>query len=165
VGFLLKDERAPIDGRNAETSWWYIQRQDGPGHCWVANYLTAEEGDIASVPVVQAPPTPTPVDIDLPIVTISHSPLGTWKPDEDDIVTFLATASDDRGVAKIEIWVQSPGTSQMSKVKTCQSSVSCTFQGGPYAPGVLSYTAKAWDQADNLGESTPVLITVHSVLK
>jgi len=59
VDFFLKDQRAPIDGRNAQTTWWYIQRQDGPGNCWVANYLTDEEGDIASVPIVQAPPTPT----------------------------------------------------------------------------------------------------------
>ena len=165
VGFLLKDERAPIDGRNAETMWWYIQRQDGPGHCWVANNLTDEEGDIASVPIVQAPPTPTPVDSEPPIVTISYEPVGTWKPNEDDIVTFSATATDDGGVAKIEIWIQSSGTSQMSKVKTCQSSVSCTFQGGPYDPGALTYAAKAWDQANNLGESIPVLITVHSVVK
>jgi len=165
VGFLLKDERAPIDGRNAETTWWYIQRQDGPGHCWVANYLTDEEGDVASVPVVQAPPTPTPVDTEPPVVTISYEPTGTWRPNEDDIVTFTARASDDGSVAKIEIWVQNPGTSQMSIVKTCQSSVSCTFLGGPYSPGTLTYAAKAWDQANNLGESIPVLITIHSIVK
>ena len=164
VGFLLKDERAPIDGRNAETTWWYIQRQDGPGHCWVANYLTDEEGDIASVPIVQAPPTPTPVDTEPPVVTISHSPGGTWKPDEDDIVTFSAMATDNFGIGKIEIWVQAPGEKLPVLVRTCSQST-CSYPGGPYMPGTGMYYAIAADLAGNEGTSSQNTLTIYAVVK
>ena len=165
VGFLLKDERAPIDGRNAETSWWYIQRQDGPGHCWVANYLTDEEGDITSVPVIQAPPTPTPVDAEPPVVTIAHSPVGTWKPDEDDIVTFSATATDNFGIGKIEIWFQAPREKLPVLVRTCLETLTCTYQGGPYQPGTGMYYAVAADLAGNEGTSSENILRIHAVVK
>ncbi|MFV9674314.1 MAG: sigma-70 family RNA polymerase sigma factor [Anaerolineales bacterium] len=164
VGFLLKDERAPIDGRNAETTWWYIQRQDGPGHCWVANYLTDEEGDIASVPIVQAPPTPTPVDTEPPVVTISYEPTGTWRPNEDDIVTFWATATDNFGIGKIEIWLQAPGEKLPALVRTCSQST-CSYPGGPYMPGTGMYYAIAADLAGNEGTSSENTLGIHAVVK
>jgi RNA polymerase sigma-70 factor (ECF subfamily) len=164
VGFLLKDERAPIDGRNAETTWWYTQRQDGPGHCWVANYLTDEEGDIASVPIVQAPPTPTPVDTEPPVVTISSEPTGTWRPNEDDIVTFRATATDNFGIGKIEIWIQAPGEKLPTLVKTCSQST-CSYPGGPYMPGTGMYFAVAADLAGNEGTSPENTLRIHAVVK
>ncbi|MCK5054916.1 MAG: hypothetical protein KAR65_11585, partial [Anaerolineales bacterium] len=165
VGFLMKDERAPIDGRNAETTWWYIERQDGPGHCWVANYLTDEEGDIAGVPVVQAPPTPTPVDTEPPFVMISYAPVGTWKPNEDDIVTFLATATDKFGIGKIEIWFQAPGEKLPGLVRTCVDTSTCSYSGGPYSPGIGMYYAVAADLAGNEGTSLQNTIRIYAVVK
>ncbi|MEA1979173.1 MAG: sigma-70 family RNA polymerase sigma factor [Chloroflexota bacterium] len=164
VGFLLKDERAPIDGRNAETTWWYTQRQDGPGHCWVANYLTDEEGDIASVPIVQAPPTPTPVDTEPPLVTISYEPTGSRRPNEDDVVIFSATASDDRSVAKIEIWIQAPGEKLPALVRTCSQST-CSYPGGPYMPGTGMYYAVAVDLVGNEGTSPENILRIHTVVR
>jgi RNA polymerase sigma-70 factor (ECF subfamily) len=164
VGFLLKDEHAPIDGRNVETTWWYIERQDGPGHCWVANYLTDEEGDIAGVPIVQAPPTPTPVDTEPPVVTIFFEPVGTWRPNEDDIVTFSVTATDNFGIGKIEIWIQAPGEKLPSLVKTCSQST-CSYPGGPYMPGIGIYYAVAADLAGNEGMSTENILRIHAVVK
>ncbi len=165
VGFLLKDERAPIDGRNAETTWWYIQRQDGPGHCWVANYLTDEEGDIASVPIVQAPPTPTPVDTEPPVVTISYEPTGTWRPNEDDIVTFSATATDNFGIGKIEIWIQAPGEKLPALVRICENTSTCSYSGGPYMPGTGMYYALAVDLAGNEGTSPENTLRIYAVVK
>jgi RNA polymerase sigma-70 factor (ECF subfamily) len=164
VGFLLKDERAPIDGRNTETTYWYIQRQDGPGHCWVANYLTDEEGDIASVPIVQAPPTPTPVDTEPPVVWISIEPVGTWRPNEDDIVTFSATATDNFGIGKIEIWIQAPGEKLPTLVRTCSQSI-CSYPGGPYMPGTGMYFAIAADLAGNEGTSPENTLRIYAVVK
>ncbi len=165
VGFLLKEERALIDGRNTETTWWYIERQDGPGHCWVASYLTDEEGDIASVPIIQAPPTPTPVDTEPPVVTISYSPVGTWKPDEDDIVTFSATATDNFGIGKIEIWVQAPGEKLPALVRICENTSTCSYSGGPYMPGTGMYYAIAADLAGNEGTSSQNTLTIYAVVK
>jgi len=165
VGFLLKDERAPIDGRNAETTWWYIERQDGPGHCWVANNLTDEEGDVAGVPVVQAPPTPTPVDTELPLVTISYEPVGTQRPHEDDIVTFSATATDNFGIGKIEIWFQAPGEKLPMLVKACADTSTCSYPGGPYKPGIGIYYAVAADLAGNEGTSPQYTLRIYAVVK
>ncbi len=165
VGFLMKDERAPIDGRNTETTWWYIERQDGPGHCWVANYLTDEEGDIAGVPVVQAPPTPTPVDTEPPVVTISYEPTGTWKPNEDDIVTFLATATDNFGIGKVEIWFQAPGEKLPALVRICGDTSTCSYPGGPYLPGTGMYYAVAVDLAGNEGTSSQDTIRIYAVVR
>ena len=164
VGFLLKDERASIDGRNTETTWWYIERQDGPGHCWVASYLTDEEGDIASVPIVQAPPTPTPVDTEPPVVTISYVPVGTQRPNEDDIVTFSATATDNFGIGKIEIWIQAPREELPTLVRTCSQST-CSYPGGPYMPGTGMYYAIAADLAGNEGTSPENTLQIHAVVK
>lgn len=165
VGFLMKDERAPIDGRNAETTWWYTQRQDGPGHCWVANYLTDEEGDIASVPVVQAPPTPTPVDTEPPVVTISNEPAGTQRPNEDDIVIFSATATDNFGIGKIEIWLQAPGEKLPALVRTCVDTSTCSYLGGPYLPGTGMYYSAATDLAGNEGTSSQNTLRIYAVVK
>ena len=163
-GFLLKDERAPIDGRNTENTWWYIERQDGPGHCWVANYLTDEEGDIAGVPVVQAPPTPTPVDTEPPVVTMSYEPLGTWKPNEDDIVTFSATATDNIGIREIEIWFQAPGAKLPALVRICENTSTCSYSTGPYRPGTGMYYALAVDLAGNEGTSPQDTLRIHAVV-
>jgi len=43
-------------------AWWVVARPGGGGDCWIANYLTDERGDLSGVPVVPAPPTPTPAD-------------------------------------------------------------------------------------------------------
>lgn len=69
IGFLLEGESAPILGSNAAGSWWQIvcpANVDNPA-CWVSageQYSRATDTD--AVPVVEAPPTPTPRPPDLP---------------------------------------------------------------------------------------------------
>jgi hypothetical protein len=130
----------------------------------VANYLTDEEGDIASVPIVQAPPTPTPVDTEPPVVTISYEPTGTWRPNEDDLVTFSATATDNFGIVKIEIWIQAPGEKLPTLVRTCSQST-CSYPGGPYMPGTGMYYAIVADLAGNEGTSPENTLRIHAVVK
>jgi uncharacterized protein YraI len=165
IGFLLDGQTAPIEGRNAEWTWWWIKRQDGPGHCWVWDQLVKVTGDTSIVPVIPVPPTPTPEDTTPPTVTIGHKPTGTMLPDEYDVVTFRASAEDDGGVSRIEIWLQPPGSNQFSKAKTCSDATTCVYNGGPYSPGSLMYFAKAWDANGNMGESSQNLVTVYGGLK
>lgn len=165
VGTLLEAQSAPIDGRNEDWTWWWIERQDGPGHCWVWDALVTVSGDTSSVPLIQAPPPPEPEDSVAPTVFINHSPGGSYKPDEADVVRFAASANDDRGVERIEIWVQAPGASVFSKVATCRATTTCVYLGGPYPPGILAYFAQAYDEADNMGESPQRQVTVHATLK
>ncbi len=165
IGTLLKGETAPIDGRNEDWTWWWIERQDGPGHCWIWDALVTVSGDTSAVPLIQAPPPPEPEDTEPPSVSINHSPSGGLKPDETDVVSFTASANDDGGVERIEIWVQAPGASVFSRVTTCQAAATCVYQGGPYRPGKLVYYAKAYDAADNMGESPQSQVTVWATVK
>lgn len=165
LGYLLAGDRTRIRGRDSLTNWWVVDQMDGTGTCWVANNLTQEEGDLTQVPVVQAPPTPTPEDTQAPAVQISYSPTGTWKPDEADIVTFTATASDDRPVMTIEIFVQGAGEKSLQKVRSCSSTTSCVYQGGPYAAGTVRYQARALDAAGNSAETAVGEFRVYPLLR
>jgi hypothetical protein len=60
VGSVQAGTTVPIIGRNANSSWWQIPFADGPGgKAWIsAGYGTAI--NTGGVPVVEAPPAPTP---------------------------------------------------------------------------------------------------------
>jgi RNA polymerase sigma-70 factor (ECF subfamily) len=149
-GYLLESQMAPVNGRLADSSWWWVERQDGPGSCWIWDSLVEQLGDFSAVPVIAPPPTPTPVDTQPPAVSISHSPSG---PNTRDPITFTAAASDDGGVALIEIYVRGPGTSVPVLVQSCPNTTSCSYLGGPYTAGDGEYYARARDQAGNEAQS------------
>lgn len=165
VGYLLEDQSAPIDGRNADKTWWWIERQDGYGHCWIWDSLVELSGDISGVPIIAAPPTPTPDDTQAPTVRISYAPTGNWRPDTNDVITITARASDNNDVARIEIWLKAPGSGQFLRKKVCEGVNTCIYQGGPYASGKLMCYAQAWDAAGNQGESDKVEIDVHYIVE
>ncbi|TFH47502.1 MAG: sigma-70 family RNA polymerase sigma factor [Lysobacterales bacterium] len=155
LGYLLEAQLAPVNGRLADSTWWRIESQDGPGSCWIWDYLIEKQGDFSSVPVIAPPPTPTPADSQPPTVSISHSPTGSGRPLTNDPVTFSASANDDRGVAVIEIYVRSPGASTPALVKSCSNTNICIFVGGPYSAGDGEYYARARDHAGNEIQSKP----------
>lgn len=165
LGYLIAGDRTRIRGRDQASNWWVVDQMDGSGTCWVANNLTEEEGDLSQVPIVLAPPTPTPEDSTPPAIQISYSPSGTWKPDEDDSVTFTAVASDDGGIDRIEIYVQSTAEKSLQWIKTCPSTTECIYVGGPYPPGTLYYQARAFDRAGNSAETSVSSVRVVSIVK
>jgi CSLREA domain-containing protein len=59
LGYLLENESAVVEGRNAESTWWWILNPDWQGHCWV----WAGGVDAACIPedlqLIAAPPLPT----------------------------------------------------------------------------------------------------------
>lgn len=60
-GVLLKGQTANILGRNSNSSWWVIEFAAAPtGKGWIADSIVAVSGDTSNVPLVAAPPTPTP---------------------------------------------------------------------------------------------------------
>lgn len=60
IGVLQQGSTATIIGRNAISSWWQISFADGPGgKGWVADGYGATT-NTEGVPVVEAPPAPTP---------------------------------------------------------------------------------------------------------
>ncbi len=60
LGYLLLGESATIEGRNADSTWWWIPNPDWQGYCWVWD----GGGDAICIPedlqVIAAPPPPTP---------------------------------------------------------------------------------------------------------
>lgn len=57
IGYLMvSDGKQPVRGRNSSNTWWYIANPDYPtASCWAWGDSTAVEGDIGSLPVVNAP--------------------------------------------------------------------------------------------------------------
>ena len=158
VDYLLQDQQTPILGRDAQWFWWLVERVDFPGTCWVANNLTDELGDTSQVPIILAPPTPTPVDSQAPTLMLSHSPN---NPLSNQVVNFDVSASDPGGIAWIEIWVRPPGQSVATLLGTCNNTTTCRLSGGPYSAGQGQYFARAEDQAGNQVESSIVIFDVN----
>ncbi len=73
VGALLVGETATIQGRNADSSWWYVVTVGNPGSpCWVAASVTLTAGNLSNLPVIAAPVAKvTDVKIKLDPKTIS----------------------------------------------------------------------------------------------
>ncbi|MBM3121373.1 MAG: sigma-70 family RNA polymerase sigma factor [Chloroflexi bacterium] len=162
VATLLEAQTATLDGRNADSSWWWIGTPGGSGHCWVWGGSVSIVGDTARLPVIVAPPTETPTASDSqgPLVTLSYAPAVPGRPTDRDKISLTASASDSGGVERLEIWFRAPGQSQASLVRTCAESSSCIFAGGPYPAGSGEAYARAWDAAGNLGESGKVVFTI-----
>ena len=56
VGALLPGQKAAIEGRNSNNTWWYVEDpQNVGGFCWVAMSVTDAAGNTAAVPIVGAP--------------------------------------------------------------------------------------------------------------
>lgn len=105
---------------------------------------------ITSTPVVTSTPTLIPDRI-APVVVISHFPKA---PTSSESVTLTATATDNVGVTRIEIWVQGPGDTIPVLLQVCLNTTTCTVVVGPYpVQSLVTYLAYGWDATGNLGES------------
>jgi hypothetical protein len=61
VSALLVGQEAEVVARNADGSYWVIPNPGGAGTCWLWGFYATVEGPTASLPVWDAPPTPTPL--------------------------------------------------------------------------------------------------------
>ena len=62
MGMLLTNQEAFVRGRNADSSWWFIDHPTLAGSsCWVSGSYTTVQGDPAGIPVVTALPLPATV--------------------------------------------------------------------------------------------------------
>lgn len=85
VGYLPATGTAPVAGRNAEGTWWYIQFAAGPGgYAWIAGSVTTSNCIPATLAVIAAPPTPVipptnvPSNTPAPAAPGPASPTPTW---------------------------------------------------------------------------------------
>src|SRR5512139_960497 len=49
----------PIVGRKSDSTWWVVRT--GATNCWISGTTGHTSGPLDNIPVVPAPPTPTPV--------------------------------------------------------------------------------------------------------
>lgn len=64
IGALLAGQTAAVAGKNADGSWWYISKAGLPGgYGWIAGSTVTASCLPATVAVIAAPPTPTPVPV------------------------------------------------------------------------------------------------------
>jgi uncharacterized protein YraI len=57
---LMAGMTALVEGRNDESTWWYIYLENHKRHCWVWGAQAEFNGDINQVRFLIAPPTPIP---------------------------------------------------------------------------------------------------------
>jgi hypothetical protein len=152
---FYKDTELKLIGLNPEGNWGKFETTVGGDlyRCWISLSVVEVYG-ADQVPILQSPPTPvpTPSDTQAPNVWISHSPSGEGRPTDIEEITFTAEANDDIGVVKIELWITPPGESAQI-LKTCLNVNSCVATDGPFDSGDMDFWARAYDAANNQGES------------
>ena len=80
VTSLEAGERVIIRGRNADSSWWWIQLPNSQAKCWVSTVVVEVSGSADEVPSVPIPPTPTLVQVSTPTPTDTLLPADTPTP-------------------------------------------------------------------------------------
>jgi hypothetical protein len=75
VAGMEANQVAEVAGRNADSSWWYINLAQAPnGHGWVAASVTTAICIPPSLAIVAAPPTPiVPTDVVVRVTDVSVS--------------------------------------------------------------------------------------------
>jgi hypothetical protein len=96
---LLVGDTAPIQGRNADSSWWLIVTKLEPGApCWVAASATLTAGNMAAVPVV-ASPHASVTSVDLGLSPKNQSLPGCFGPPQ--LIKFSGSITTN-GPTKVE---------------------------------------------------------------
>lgn len=104
----------------------------------IFNHMSGNcRGDNRSSPW-QATPAP-PGDAEPPLVQLIYGPA---PPRPGSEISITAHASDPSGIDRVEILVN------QKIVQTCRTS-RCTWRGGPFGPGSITYGANAYDKAGN----------------
>ena len=120
----------------------YAQENKAP-HTAVVQFSGIVEGGTSNVTNVI-----TGQDLIAPSILINYFPL---NPNSTQQITFIATASDASGIARIRVYANSSNVSVSNFSQTCASTTTCgPFALGPYPNGtVVSYYANAVDNSFN----------------
>lgn len=82
VGYLPAGQTFLARGRNADSSWWWIDNPTGDRSCWVSGLLVGLDGDGEALPVLTPAPTITPIltDTSVPGTPVPTLPEATTEP-------------------------------------------------------------------------------------
>lgn len=63
TGAVGRNQTAQIQGRNNDSSWWYVSDPNNPGNfCWVSAAVVTTAGNLSGVPIIP-PPTASVTDV------------------------------------------------------------------------------------------------------
>jgi hypothetical protein len=137
VGSLPEGTTVEITGRNAGSTWWQIPFADGPdGKGWIsAGYGTPSNTD--GVPVVEAPPTPTPgaptpaptaeAPPPAPTAAYQFTPTGWYGDTNYGLTRFMGDIKDTAGSPVNGVFVKA----------TCGTYSTISYPSGPTPWGSL----------------------------
>jgi hypothetical protein len=108
VGLLLANQQSTVRGRNADSSWWYIDHPSETGkYCWVWGGSTHVQGETAGLPVITAAPLPPTVaptygGVNVNVEFIAVTPCG----DDTGMVNFFAENKGSVELKSMELTVR-----------------------------------------------------------
>jgi hypothetical protein len=158
LGYLLQDETAQIEGRLSNNSWWWITNPDRAGGCWIASNVVQAECVSDAIPIVAAPPTPTPepVDDSAPPVPVPAYPTGgqslacmaqvflAWNP-----------VSDESGIAGHQVQMEKGPSYSPAPGSPWNTGDGNKHQVAIECGGVYRWRVRAQDGAGNWSDYSP----------
>jgi hypothetical protein len=168
--------QAPIDGKNAEGTWFRVLPPGSSRTCWVSIASGEVQGELAGVPVINvAPPataTPTPAPANQPpvIQDFTASPGliltdGTGCPAYSRTVTLSAVVSDDAGIDSV---VAQWSLGSLSGETTLQAAGGGSYSGaiGPVTQvGTMSIDLIVRDTSGVAAQSGPRTVNVQNCIE
>jgi len=174
LNVISSGAQAPIDGKNAEGTWFRVLPQGSSRACWVSTASGDTQGDLGSVPVITVAPvvTPAPEPVNQPpmILDFSASPSliltdGTGCPTYSRTVTLTALVSDDSGIASV---VAQWTVGSLSGETVLTPSGGGAFAGaiGPVTQvGTMSINLIARDASGASASSGPLTVNVQNCIE
>jgi hypothetical protein len=169
VDALLQGTSVAIEGRNEESSWFWVLKPSGSGRCWISASVGTASGNWQVVPIITAPPPPVtatstsaPQDITPPEISdLSAIPttisVQTQCGDTPPTTVVRARITDAGGIARVVARVSGVGEFEMSPAGGGFYQANL----GPFGEaGTLSIFVQAQDNAGNTATSAPIEVQV-----
>jgi len=169
IDAFLQSTSVAIEGRNEDSSWFWVMKPSGSGRCWISASVGTANGNWQVVPVIAAPPppatatfTPAPQDITPPEISdLSANPslisVQTQCGSTPPTTVIRARVSDASGIARVIARVSGVGEFEMSPAGDGYYQVTL----GPFSEaGTLSIFIQAQDNAGNSATSAPITVQV-----
>jgi len=120
VDVLMEGTKVAIEGRDAQSAWFWVRKLSENGHCWVSASTGAASGNWLAVPVKDTPtlfltPTDTPILADFTppsISNVSIAPTTVWQQGcggTPDTFTISAIVTDASDIGNVIYEIRGPG--------------------------------------------------------
>jgi hypothetical protein len=163
ISLLAVGQTTTVHGRVADNTWWYIADPRRAGqYCWMWGQYAIVNGDVASIPVVAAPPTPTYVAGQAEFVAAFsniHSCGGV------DVAVFQITNTSEEIFRSVHLVIKDPLTGlvigeEESNAPFMGSGADCPPGLNQLAPGKSAFIASPIEDILAIGADARAIITI-----